>query len=236
MDGRGRGVAAWSAARLAAAGAIAAAVIVQAITTIGAAATDGRHVATVAANYFSFFTVLSNIAAVVVLGWWGLSHLTRRRPDAPAPPALEVAFVCVTTYLLITGAVYNILLRAISIGADTVGWANEVMHVGAPLFLLADLLLGAGHRPLRWRDALPALVFPLVWIGYTLLRAPLITAPASGAPYWYPYPFLDPYGPAGWPGVIAHIVGIAIGIIAVAFGVVAVLRLRARRRFVAGQV
>lgn len=220
----------WSAARIAVAVVIAAAVIVQAITTIGGASADGRHVATVAANYFSFFTILSNIAAAVVLGWSGLWRLSRRRSDAPHPAALEVAFVCVTTYLLITGAVYNILLRSISIGPDTVGWANEVLHVGAPLYLLADLLLGTGHRRLRWRDALPALAFPLAWIAYTLLRAPFITAPASRAPHWYPYPFLDPYNAAGWPGVIAHIVGIAIGIIAVAFGVVAVLRLRGSSR------
>src|SRR3546814_6163779 len=104
MDRRRRADAAWSAARIAAAVAIAAAVIVQGITTIGAAAGDGRHVATVAANYFSFFTILSNIAASVVLAWSGISHLSRRRTDAPHPAALEVAFVCVTPYLLITGA------------------------------------------------------------------------------------------------------------------------------------
>jgi hypothetical protein len=82
---------------------------------------------------------------------------------------------------------------------------------------------------LRWRAAFAALLFPLAWIVYTLVRAPFITAPASGTPYWYPYPFLDPYGPAGWGGVWTYIAAIAAGILAVAFGVVAVLRLRARR-------
>lgn len=217
----------WTAARLVAAAVIASAVLTQGVVVVATAAADGRHVATVTANFFSFFTILSNIGAAGVLAWSGLRRLPRRRRQSTDPPALAVAFLSVTTYLVITGAVYNLLLRAISIGPDTVGWANEVLHVWAPLFLLADLLLGAGHRMLPWRAAVAALAFPAAWIAYTLLRGPLITAPSSGAPYWYPYPFLDPHGPGGWPGVGAYVVGIAVGIIAVAFGAVAVLRLRA---------
>jgi hypothetical protein len=230
MDRAPRAATGWTVARLAVAAVIAAAVVAQGFSTIGSAMGAGWHVPTTTANYFSFFTILSNIATVVVLGWSALSRLPRKRRDAAEPHALAVAFVCVTTYMLITAAVYNLLLRAISIGPDSVLWANEVMHVWGPLFLLADLFLGTGHRRLRWRDAFPALAFPLAWIAYTLLRAPLITAPSSGASSWYPYPFLDPYGDGGWPGVVAHIVGIALGIIVVAFAVVAVLRWRTRRR------
>lgn len=219
----------WTAVRLVAAGVVAAAIVAQGFSTIGGAAASGQHVATAAANFFSYFTILSNAATVVVQAWAGFARLRRARRTSLDPRGLTTAFACVTTYMLITGVVYNVLLRAISIGPDTVRWANEVMHVAAPLLLLLDLVAGTGHRMLRWRAAFAALLFPLAWIVYTLVRAPFITAPTSGTPYWYPYPFLDPYGPAGWGGVWTYIVVIAAGILAVAFGVVAVLRLRARR-------
>ncbi|KAA9149364.1 hypothetical protein F6B41_14325 [Microbacterium lushaniae] len=218
---------AWLIARLVVGAVVAAAVVAQGISTISAAAAAGQHVPTATANFFSYFTILSNAATAIVLGWAGLSRLPRRRRDAVDPPALAACLVCVTTYMLITCVVYNLLLRAVSIGPDTVGWANEIMHVWAPLYLLADVVFGTGHRRVRWRVGVAAVLFPIAWIAYTLVRAPLITAPGSGAPYWYPYPFLDPYaGPDGWGGVVGYIVAIAAGVIVVAFGVVAVLRLR----------
>lgn len=209
---------------------IVAAIVAQAQETIAYAVADDRHLPTVMTNFFSFFTILSNTAAAIVLGWASVRLLVARSARTVDPPALAIALVCVTTYLLITGTVYNVLLRAVSIGPDTLGWANEVMHVWAPLFLLIDLFAGPARRALPWAATSLALVFPLSWIVYTLLRAPLITAPATGASSWYPYPFLDPTGAAGWAGVWAYIAGIAVAIAVVAAGVVAVGRWRGRRR------
>jgi hypothetical protein len=219
----------WTTVRLIGAVVVVAAIVAQGFSTIGGAAASGEHVPTAAANFFSYFTILSNAATAIVLAWSALCRLPGADRTRLDPRGLTTAFAYVTTYMLITGVVYNALLRAISIGPDTVRWANEVMHVGAPLLLLLDLLLGPGHRPLPWRAAVGAALFPILWIVYTMLRAPFITAPGPGTPYWYPYPFLDPNGPAGWGGVWTYIIAIAAGIILVAFGVVAVLRLRARR-------
>lgn len=205
---------------------IVAAIVAQLIRTLGFAIDKDRDFLTVLTNFFSFFTILSNTAAAIVLIWAAIRLLASRDPVRPDPPALAVALVCVTTYLTITGVVYNVLLRAVSIGPDTVGWANEVMHVWAPLFLVVDLLVGPGRRGLPWRAAFATLVFPLAWIAYTLVRAPLIIAPATGAVGWYPYPFLDPGGPAGWPGVWAYVAGIAAAIVVVAFLVVWIGRRR----------
>ncbi|MGP3533518.1 Pr6Pr family membrane protein [Microbacterium sp. RD1] len=220
---------AWTVARLISAAVILTAVVTQFLVVMAAADADGRDVPTVAANYFSFFTILSNIAGIGVLAWAGVLRLAPGRRELPDPPALSAAFLFVASYLVITGAAYNLLLRAISIGPDTVLWANEVLHVFAPIVILADLLFGTGHRALRWRTASAALVFPLAWLVYTMTRAPLITSPASGTPYWYPYPFVNPYEQAGWPGVLAYALAIALGILAVAFAGAAVLRVRARR-------
>ncbi len=218
----------WTALRLAMAALIIAALVAQFVSTVSGAAAAGRDVATTIANYFSYFTILSNTASATVLAVAALWFLRRGRQIAPEPPAIAVVLAWVTTYMVITGVVYNTLLRAISVGPDTVGWSNEVMHVWAPLFLLIDLFVGPCRRRLPWGAAAGAAIFPLVWVAYTLVRAPLVTNPTNGLPYWYPYPFLDPNG-GGWGSVSGYIVGIALGIVVVAVGTVAVGRARGLR-------
>ncbi|MFK0239414.1 Pr6Pr family membrane protein [Microbacterium sp. NPDC090281] len=188
----------------------------------------GGHIPTVAANFLSFFTIESNLfaaIALVIAAIWALRH---RSTTAPEPRWLAVLLVCVSTYMIVTGIVYNTLLRGEVLPQGvTVPWSNEVLHVVIPLFLLLDVLLAPRRRALGWSTIAIAAVFPLVWAVYTLIRANLIIAPATGQPYWYPYPFLNPHTvPGGYLGVSGYIIGIAIAIIAVAAGVVWVGRRR----------
>jgi uncharacterized membrane protein SirB2 len=188
----------------------------------------GGHLPTVAANFLSFFTIESNILAAIVLlvaAIWALRH--RRTTDAE-PRWLAVLLVCVSTYMIVTGIVYNTLLRNVELPQGvTVPWSNEVLHVVIPLFLLADVLLAPRRRALGWSTVAVTAIFPLAWAVYTLIRANLIIAPATGQPYWYPYPFLNPHTvPGGYLGVSGYIVGIAIAIIVVAAGVVWIGRRR----------
>lgn len=222
----------WNVARAVAAAAIVVAVVAQFVSSASGAAAAGRDVATTVANFFSFFTILSNVSAAVVLLLLAMRHLRRRRSLRDSaevdPPALAAALAYVSTYMIVTGVVYNLLLRGLPLQPETVGWSNEILHVWGPLFLLLDVLFGAGRRRLPWAAALGAAVFPIAWIVYTLLRAPLITNPTTGAPYWYPYPFLDP-NTGGWSSVVVYIVVIAVGIVALAFGIVAIGRARGIR-------
>jgi hypothetical protein len=220
----------WSALRAAMAVLGAAAIIAQAVTSIGGAISNGRDVGTTVANFFSFFTILSNVLAVIVLvslvAWYWLRG---RRGASPEPRGIAIALASVTTYMIITGVVYNTLLRGIPLPqGTTVPWSNEVLHVVAPLFLLVDLFLAPRRRCLGWGAIAAVLVFPLVWVVYTMLRGPLVINPLTGDAYWYPYPFLDPNSATtgGYLGVTAYIVGIAIGIAVVAAGVIAVGRYR----------
>ena len=218
----------WTALRLAMAVLIAAAIVAQFVSTVAGAVEADRDVPTTIANFFSFFTILSNTASVVVLAWAGTRFLARGRRVEPEPLALAAALAWVSTYMVITGVVYNLLLRGLPLQPETVAWSNEVMHVWGPLFLLLDLLLGPCRRRLPWKAALGAAIFPIVWIVYTLLRANLITNPTTGQPYWYPYPFLNPYE-SSWGSVIGYIIGIAVTIIVVAVGAVAIGRARGAR-------
>jgi len=218
----------WNAARVAIAVLILVAVGAQLWSSVAEAVARERDVATVVANFFSFFTILSNVSSAVVLVLLGVRFFARGRRVEVDPVALATALAFVSTYMIVTGIVYNLLLRGIPLQPETVPWSNEIMHVWGPLFLLLDVVLGPTRRRLPWTAAFAAAIFPIVWIVYTLLRAPLITNPTTGAPFWYPYPFLDP-NTGGWGSVAVYIVVIAAAIIALAVGVVAIGRARGIR-------
>ncbi|WP_425839410.1 Pr6Pr family membrane protein [Microbacterium sp. PA5] len=206
----------WSILRLVMGLVIVAAVVTQLVASVATTVELGRDLGTVIANFFSFFTILSNVLAASVLLWAGIDARRRDR-TAVESPALATALACATTAMIITGIVYNLLLRGITLpqGSEPVPWSNEVLHLIGPLFLLLDLLFGPRRRDLPWRSVLVVLAFPLVWVTYTLLRGPLVTNPATGDPWWYPYPFLNPNNPGGWPSVLVYIAGISIAFVAV---------------------
>ena len=207
----------WYAARAVMGVLIAAAIIRQLAASIGTATELGRDLVTTIANFFSFFTILSNTAAAVVLLWAAVWFFTRGRARDAEPRGLAIALACVSTYMIITGIVYNILLRGIELpqGSEPVWWSNEVLHLVGPLFLLADVFVGPLRRALRWRALWAVVAFPILWVVYTMLRGGLITNPVTGDPFWYPYPFLNPNAPGGWASVIVYVIGIAVAILAV---------------------
>ncbi|GAA1146346.1 MULTISPECIES: Pr6Pr family membrane protein [Microbacterium] len=225
----------WPYARLAAAALALAAIIGQLALSLSNAmnATTewGGHLPTVAANFLSFFTIESNLLAAIVLAIGGVWALRQRDASAAEPHWFAVLLVCVSTYMIVTGIVYNLLLRNVQLPQGvTLPWSNEVLHVVIPLFLLADVLFAPRRRALGWGAVLITAIFPIVWAVYTLLRANLIVAPATGDPWWYPYPFLDPHLHDGGYGTVAlYIVGIAVAIIGVAVFVVWVGRRRGIR-------
>lgn len=224
----------WPYARLAAAALGIAAIVAQLALTVQIAATDptpwGSHLPTVWWNFFSFFTIDSNVLAAVVLAVGGVWALRHRRDAATEPQWFAILLVCASTYMIVTGIVYNTLLRGFALPqGSTVPWSNEVLHVVIPLFLLLDVLFAPRRRPLPWSTVFVAAIFPIVWAVYTMIRANLIIAPATGEAWWYPYPFLNPHRvPGEYLGVAMYILGIAVAIIGVAALVVWIGRRRGR--------
>lgn len=218
----------WTALRLLIAAAILAAVVAQLVETAGNARAQGQDLAVVVTNFFSYFTIVSNLLAATALTVAAVAALRGREPE---PLPVGVLLAGATTFLAITFVVYNTLLRNLPPApgvADTVGWSNEVMHVWAPLFLVADLLISPARRRLPWRAVLGIVLVPILWTAYTLVRANLVTDPVTGSPYWYPYPFLDPNGPGEWGSVLLFVLGIALGFLVAGVAVVAVTRIRTR--------
>ncbi len=224
----------WPYARLAFAVLAAAAIIAQLVQTMTNALTAttewGGHIPTVATNFISFFTVESNILAAIALTIGAIWAWTSGKNSDREPAWLATLLVCVSTYMIVTGIVYNLLLRGYALPqGQTVPWSNEVLHVVIPLFMLVDVLFAPKRRALPWKAMFIAVAFPIVWAVYTLIRANFIISPANGNAWWYPYPILDPHRQGGYGGVVVYIIGIAVAIIGVAALVIWVGRRRGAR-------
>ncbi|WP_104135259.1 MULTISPECIES: Pr6Pr family membrane protein [unclassified Cryobacterium] len=158
------------------------------------------------ANFFSYFTVQSSIAAVAVIVTAAIVAL--RRPIDPA--WLDMLRAMVTTYILVSGVVYGIIVWQSS-GANysiEVPWSSRLLHFIIPALALIDWMVDPFKARLPWKYLGWAIVFPIVWLVFTLIRGPIVG--------WYPYFFLDARQVSG-PGetvfycliIVAIITGIA---------------------------
>ena len=219
---------AWSVFRFLVAAAIVAAVVGQLIRSVGISADRGWPIGATVIDFFSFFTIASNCGAAVALTIGGFIGLSRARVD---PRRFAVLLACVSTYMLITGLVYNLLLRNIPLPqGSTVPWSNEILHVWAPLFLLLDVVVAPKRRVAPWSTVGVIVAFPVVWVVYTLIRGPLVHDFRTGADWWYPYPFLNPHlQPWGYGGVALYVLVIAVAVVGIGALVVAASRWSGRR-------
>jgi hypothetical protein len=167
---------------------VVAAIIAQLERSIGNWHKTGLSVAFGVTNFFSFFTIESNVATVVVLVI-GAILVFAKKDD---PRWYTVFRVIVVTYMAVTGVVYNLLLRGVELPqGTTVAWSNEVLHVVACAYMVLDWLFAPGRTALSWRSLRAIVIFPVVWAIYTMIRAPFTVNDNHGKAF-YPYPFLDP--------------------------------------------
>ena len=198
------------AVRVLGAAGITAAIVGQLVTSIGFwnESGVGDRIGNLFVNFFSFFTIDSNVGAVVVFAI-GAVLLIRRAE--PGPGWFGVLRAAVTSYMVVTGIVYNTLLRGVNVSEGSVlPWSNEVLHVVGPLLVLIDYLVAPGRAPLPWKTIWAVISFPLVWAVYTMIRGPLAYNDILDVPTWYPYPFLNPANsPEGYVSVAFYVVLIA---------------------------
>lgn len=164
---------------------------------------SGYHAAidpTGVVNFFSYFTNLSNLAAVAVLGYGGWAALTGR---PPVPGAVRGAVVLYPD------------LRVIP-------WVNDVVHRAMPLVVLVDWLIDPPARRIRAEAVAGWLVFPLVYLAYSLLRGHAVD--------WYAYPFLDPALHGGYRRVAGACALLAAVFLLIGAGIAALGNALAGRR------
>jgi len=203
------------------------AIAVQLQTSLGTWRDQGiLDVGTKLVNFFSFFTIQSNVVTAVALA---IGAVLLARGGATEPRWFGVLRACATTYIVTTGIVYNLLLRGIELPqGSTVPWTNEVLHVVVPIVMLVDWLFAPGRRRLGFGVVGIIVVYPIVWAAYTMIRGLLVQDELTGA-NWYPYPFLNPdTSENGYLTVALYVLLIAAIIGAAGTGVVAISRIRRR--------
>ena len=133
--------------RVAGAGAVLAAIIGQYLTSWEFwVANDIEDRFSTTVNFFSFFTIESNILTVVV---FAIGAVLLIRSAATESNGFAVFRASVTAYMVTTGVVYNMLLRGIELPqGSTLAWSNEILHVVAPILIaplsVPVLIFGVG--------------------------------------------------------------------------------------------
>jgi hypothetical protein len=152
-------------------------------------------------RFFSYFTVLSNTAAVVMLA------MLAARPGRDSSEGFAIFRGAVTVYMSVTGLVYAVILAPnLADVAVPEPWIDWTIHVLGPILVIADWFHSPPRHRLHRNIFWIWLVFPAIYLVYSLIRGPLVG--------WYPYPFLDPDVSNGYLGVASWslvVLGVIVG-------------------------
>jgi hypothetical protein len=155
-------------------------------------------------NYFSYFTILSNLVGATLL----LVGAARWRAARSA--RLDLLRGGAVVYLTVTFIVFALLLSNTDVDL-AIPWVNSVLHEIIPVVIVIDWLIDPPTTRLSMRQGLLWLSFPAAWIVYVLIRGELVGK--------YPYPFLDPAN-GGYASVAIYSVGILVLMVAICAAVV----------------
>lgn len=126
---------------------------------------------------FSFFTILSNIL------FCAISVTLTIRPDRRGGIVWRVLRLDSVLCMTVTGLIFITVLRGLESLQGLRMVTDVVFHYAAPVLAIAGWLLFGPRPRITGRVVLLALIPPILWAIYTLIRG-------VGAE-WYPYPFID---------------------------------------------
>ncbi len=146
------------------------------VTEIATLVARGRFVP---ANFFSFFTIESNLFAVVIFMMSAMA--------ASSKPGRFIALLrgANTLNMILVGVIFSLLLSGLkNVEFTAVPWDNIVLHYIMPVVVALDWFIDLPRVQVTFKRALVWLVFPVSYVVYSLIRGHIVN--------WYPYPFLNP--------------------------------------------
>jgi hypothetical protein len=153
--------------------------ILQACITIPASMEAGRSLLGSIVFLFSFFTIMTNIGAVLVhvsllspSGYAWFPAFAGSRLRAGVAVAISLVFIVYATVLARLWQPQGLFLLC-----------DVLLHYVTPVLFVLWWLIAGADGSTRWRDISWWMVYPLAYLAYVLLRAPI-----AGE---VPYPFLD---------------------------------------------
>ena len=126
-------------------------------------------------NFFSYFTILTNIIAATAM-----TASVVARGSVLDRAGMHTA---IATYIIVVAVTYHLTLRDLW---DPKGWqwvADMSLHYLTPALFVLDWVFFVRQSALPWRTAVFALAYPLVYMGWTLWHGSWSN--------FYPYPFVD---------------------------------------------
>lgn len=126
-------------------------------------------------RFFSFFTILTNTLVAL--------YFTNKITKNLSIFNKKGALTAITSFILIVGLVYQIILRATWNPTGLQLIVDELLHTLIPFYMLIYWLLYAEPSNFKLKPILPWLAYPIIYIVCIILRGEF-----SG---FYPYPFLN---------------------------------------------
>lgn len=167
------------------------------------------------ANFFSYYTNLSNLLAAGVFVAGAIRHFRGAQPSAFGEQLRFMAAI----NMVIVGIVFSILLRNVDLGS-LLPWINTLLHYVMPVIALLDWIIAPPQIKLSARHLSRVLVFPIVYLAYTLIR--------GSKNNWYPYPFLNPANVGGYGIVGLYALAITVVFVLAGFALLTIGNRRAR--------
>ncbi|RQO57887.1 Pr6Pr family membrane protein [Pseudomonas sp. KBW05] len=158
-------------------------------------------------NFFSFFTVLTNTLAVVVLSYALVKRDSAAKRFFLAPKVSSGISVSIA----VVGLAYSLLLRHLWQPEGFQFIADELLHDVMPVLFLIYWWRCVPKGTLQLKHIGAWVVYPLVYFAYVLLRGHLLGQ--------YQYPFID-VDSLGYPHVFLNAGGILVGFVLIALAVV----------------
>jgi len=143
-------------------------------------------------DLFSYFTIWSQIVVGIVAT---ILFLNPRRHGK----WLQIGLIDAVLMITVTGVVYNLLLGPNYPPQGLNQISSPIQHTITPILMVLTFFIAAPRGWFKVSTVLKALVLPILYIFYTLIRGNIIDA--------YPYDFFDVIT-YGYPYVITFVMGI----------------------------
>lgn len=141
-------------------------------------------------NFFSYFTILSNLFLAIVFILSALGIINQKYTDFLRGAA--------TAYVVITGIGFIFLLGGNN--DELIPWVNIVLHYISPIIAIFDWIYCPSMK-LSFKKTVLWFLFLIAYLIYSLVRGAVV--------HWYPYPFLDSKI-VGINGLVGYITGLLI--------------------------
>ena len=130
-------------------------------------------------RYFAYFTVDTNIIAALCFTFIFLGPRYRLGRFFSRPSTITA----ITVYITIVGMVYNVVLRSEWTPTGLQMIVDELLHTVIPALVIIFWLLFVPIEDLKWKNAFPWLIYPIIYMTYALIHGSITK--------FYPYPFVD---------------------------------------------